>query len=256
VKIENEETNESSCLSCSAWKSSAFATLDSNSLELLRKSKRESAYQNNDIFSEKGKPATEVFCLKSGAAKVHLMGRNGEKSIVRLVAPGDMLGYRCIFSSNIYRGTASSIENSTACRIPKNTILELIERNAAFSKELLARMGKEIASAESRHQSFCQNNVRERLAEALLILNEKFGQPNPSGSLITVYLKRIELANWVGAAKETIIRTLSDFKEEGLINFEDNLIILKNLQLLQKTASFSSVEKPENLLPTQASLRQ
>jgi CRP-like cAMP-binding protein len=255
VNSKRSLSNEASCLNCSAWKESAFASLDSESLEYLRKNKEEGAYKNNDVFSEKGKPATEVFCLKTGAAKVHLMGRNGEKSIVRLVAPGDMLGYRCIFSSNIYRGTASSIETSSACKIPKSVILKLIERNPAFSEELLSRMGKEIASAESKHQSFCQKNVRERLAEALLILNQKFGKPHLQGTVIEVYLRRVELANWIGAAKETVIRSLSNFKEEGLISFEDHLIVLTNLPLLRKIAELPSREVLKEKNSSEDSLR-
>ncbi len=233
-----ESACEVRCENCPAFPYSAFANLDSESLDFLHEQKTLSSFSNKQIFSEKGKPADVVYCLQAGAAKVHLTNPDGQRSIVRLVAPGDMLGYRCIFSAETFRGTASSINTSTACRISKNTIFQLIERNKKFAIELLARMGQEIATAEMRHQSFCQKNVRERLAEALLLLQEKFGAK--SSPRIPMLLTRKELANWMGAAKETVIRTLSDFKDEGLIEIAEDSIWVLQPELLRQVAIDSS----------------
>ncbi len=234
MNLNNASGCEVRCENCSAFSKSAFANLDSESLNFLNSQKKISTFSNNQIFSEKGKPADVVYCLQQGAAKVHLTNIGGQKSIVRLVAPGDMLGYRCIFSADTFRGTASSIDNSSACRISKDTIFQLIERNTKFAVELLARMGREIATAEMRHQSFCQKNVRERLAEALLILHQKFG--SKISNRIPMLLTRKELANWMGAAKETVIRTLSDFKEEGLIEISDDSVFILQPDLLHRLA--------------------
>ncbi len=239
------------CENCSAFSKSAFANLDSESLDFLNSQKKLSKFSNNQIFSEKGKPADVVFCLQQGAAKVHLTSIEGQKSIVRLVAPGDMLGYRCIFSAGTFRGTASSIDDSTACRISKDAIFQLIERNTKFAVELLARMGKEIATAEMRHQSFCQKNVRERLAESLMILQQKFG--SHGSNRIPMLLTRKELANWMGAAKETVIRTLSDFKDEGLIEICEDSISILQPDLLRRLAHDSEESSRIQILPKEKS---
>ncbi len=198
-------------------------------------------FRKNQAFSERGKPAMEVYCLKSGAAKVHLTGALGKKSIVRLVAPGDMLGYRCIFSSDSFRGTASSIHHSVACKISKDTIFSLIEQNSNFAKELLARMGREIATAEARHQSFCQKNVRERLAEGLLFIQKKFKFQKEAP--FSLPLTRSEIANWIGAAKETVIRTFTDLKEEKIIETHADQIQILDFERLVMISEAPSMEQ-------------
>lgn len=229
-KVENTDPS-GSCRSCPAFAESAFHCLDPVSLDFLQKNKSELSFKKNQAFSERGKPAMEVYCLKKGAAKVHLTGAQGKKSIVRLVAPGDMLGYRCIFSSDSFRGTASSIHQSVACKISKETIFQLIDLNPSFAKELLARMGREIATAEARHQSFCQKNVRERLAEGIIFIQKKFGFSR--NTPFSLPLTRNEIANWIGAAKETVIRAFADLKEEKIIETSgDQIQILDYEQLL------------------------
>lgn len=231
----------SSCKSCPAFSESAFASLDPKSLEYLQKQKTELIFGKNQAFSERGKPAQEVYCLKSGAAKVHLTGALGKKSIVRLVAPGDMLGYRCIFSSDSFRGTASSIHQSVACKISKDTIFTLIEQNSSFAKELLARMGREIATAEARHQSFCQKNVRERLAEGLLFIQKKFGFKKDAP--FSLPLTRNEIANWIGAAKETVIRAFTDLKEDKVIETRGDQVQILDFERLVMISETPSMEQ-------------
>jgi CRP-like cAMP-binding protein len=221
------------CKSCPAWASSAFAHLNDADLDHLQRKKVESIYQRGDAFSQKGRPANDVYCLGSGSAKVTLVDeQTGRQSLVRLVAPGDMLGYRCIFSTGKFRGTATALTPSRACKVSKALVFELIERVPRFSFDLLRRMGLEVANAEYHHHSFCQKNVRERLAEALLILKEKFGKETPLGWKIDTRLTRTELSNWVGASREGVIRQLTEFAQEQLIEQIGDYTYLKNVEKL------------------------
>src|SRR5262249_52105059 len=103
-----------------------------------------------------------------------------------------------------------------------------------FAMELLACMGSEVARSEYHNHSFCQKNVRERLAEGLLILKNRFGEKTADGWLIATHLTRSEFSSWIGAAKETVIRGLTDFKDEGLIRQDgDALILLKTAKLTE-----------------------
>ena len=120
------------------------------------------------------------------------------------------MGYRCIFSEANYRATASALESSKVCKISNSFIFSHIEESSAFSRELLNRMGREISSAENHHHSFVRKNVRERVAESLIILKNKSSIQVPQGWKIGIKLNRSELASWVGTAKENLIRTLAD----------------------------------------------
>jgi len=225
------------CQRCPAWKKSAFAKLSDASLAMLSRSKTLASFAAGDSFSKQGEPADTVYCLRGGSAKVTLEeGKPASRSIVRLAAAGDMLGYRCVFSEEKFRASATALSAGQACKMSKNVFLGLIENEPSFSFELLGRMGKEIASAERRHHSFCKKSARERLAEALLLLLEKFGEETAAGPTISLVLSRSEIADWIGVAKETVIRTLTEFKEEGLIRQEERQILILDKRKLTELA--------------------
>jgi CRP-like cAMP-binding protein len=234
------------CKSCPAWANSVFRNLNDQDLDLLQQKKSQRNYERGEAFSIKGQPTDEIYCLGLGSAKVTLLDENtGRQSLVRLAAPSDLLGYRCIFSAPSFRGTATALTTSTACKVPKSFVFDLIEREPKFSFEMLARMGREVAAAEYHLHSFCQKNVRERLAEALLILKDKFGVETPAGWKINTRLTRSELSNWVGASRETVIRELTAFTQESLVDLIGGYTYLKNLGELTKISGTRPVMKSE-----------
>lgn len=222
-----------SCRDCPAFGASAFARLPEAEIDRLDQMKSEKRYDRGDTFSVRGCAADEVFCVRSGSAKVTLQDpHSGRQSLVKLVGPSDMLGYRCIFSETHFRATASALTPTVACRISKNDIFELIGHTPALGFEFLKRMGNEVASAEHHHHSFCQKNVRERLAEGLLILKKKFGEEEAGAWRINTRLTRAELSNWVGASRETVIRALTELAQEGLIQMRGDTLYLLDLPKL------------------------
>ena len=227
------------CKTCPAWRKSVFHGLSDEKLKFVAEAKTCRVYSKEEKFSQKDAPANEVYCIASGAVKVSLpSGSGGKESIVRLVPQGGLLGYRCIFSEKVYRATATALMDTVACRFDKSAIFQLLEVDFKFSMEVFKRMGQEIASAENHHHSFCQRSSRERIAEALLILGSRFGTPVDAGVRVDLLLTRTEFSAWVGVAKETAIRCLSDFKEEGLISQQEKEeMILLDLNKLSLVAS-------------------
>lgn len=229
-------SSKSKCQSCGAFSQSFFRNLNENSLHLLNSKKEVGEYKRGENFSVEQQPADSVYCVMNGSAKVTLYG----KSIVRLVAAGDLLGYRCIFSQEKFRATASALSQMTACKVSKETIYELIDAEPAFAKEMLQRLSLEIASSEHHHHSFCKKSVRERIAEAFCILGSKFGTETPDGMRINTHLTRVEIANWIGAAKETVIREIAEFKIENLISEDENYFYVTNYHKLKQIAGLIS----------------
>lgn len=225
------------CQDCPAWSSSVFSKLNPAELQDLYNNKTCQKYDLDSNFSEQDQAADEIYCISQGAAKVTWMSPDKKrKSIIRFAAVGDLLGYRCIFSNKKFRATASALMPTTACKIKKDYILKLISIQANFSLEILRRMGNEIAAAENHHHSFCHKNVRERIAEAIYQLGQKCGIKNSNGLKLEIYLSRKDLSNWIGAAKESVIRCLSDFKKEGLISQEGDHLVIKDQEKLKTIA--------------------
>ncbi len=225
------------CQECPAWGKSVFADLSAEDLSYLNESKTTFAFQKGEFFSRQSEAAETVYCLASGAAKVVKDLRNVQReSIVRVAAPGDLLGYRCIFSEEKFRATAVALESGVACKMHKDTFMQVIAKNPQFAFKVLKMMGQEVASSENRHLSFSLKNTRERVAEALVVMSQRSGRATPSGVEITIKMTRSEWAEWVGVAKETLIRCFSDFKDEGWLSLDDSAIVIVDLEKLKDVA--------------------
>lgn len=220
------------------WEKSVFAKLSPAALEVLDAEKTPVKHERGQTLTAQGGPADHVYCVCTGSAKVtftHAPTRT--ESILRIVAPGDLVGYRCIFSNSVFRATGSALEPTLSCRVSRATVLRLVERDAQFALEILRKMGEEIGGAEARLHSFCSKGVRERTAEAMLSLARAFGEPAGEDSRrFLLCLTRNDLANWVGATKETIIRTLTEMREEGLIEEQDGSVLVKSVAKLTQIA--------------------
>lgn len=227
-----------SCRDCPAWPKSAFAQLGPEALAVLAREKEPVMHERGQAFTVQGEPAVKAYCLCSGSAKVtftHAPTRS--ESILRIVAPGDQVGYRCIFSKQDFRATASALEPTASCRISKATFLRLMEQDRVFALEMLRKMGDEIGAAESRLHSFCRKGARERTAEALLQLARAFGSPDgEEGVRFPLSLTRTDLANWVGTTKETMIRGLAEMREEGLLEEAAGVMHVRSIEKLRRLA--------------------
>lgn len=225
--------NKISCKSCPVWSKCSFKFLKEHEVHYLDEIKQTIQLNRGDFLNEKGKTVDYVYCIQSGHTKITWPDENFQKeSIVKIVVPGDMTGYRCVFSEQNFRATAVAIEPVVACKIPKDFFFELTSSNIQFNLEILKKMGSEIKKAEERLHSFTAKNVRERLAECLIKLYELSGEDVDNQQQIKIKLTRDEIASLIGTAKETVVRTLTDFKEEKIIDQLDNVLIITNLEKL------------------------
>ncbi len=161
------------------------------------------------------------------------MGSDGKDQIVRLAKPGDVIGYRALMADTNYSASAVALDEAVVCFIPKSQFLELISHNMEFSAGLMKLLSQALGEAEERMVQMAYKPVRERLAEALLLLqktyNKEEGQDN-----FTISISREDLASIVGTAKETTIRLLSEFKDENIISAKGSNITILDSDKLYK----------------------
>ena len=224
------------CATCRVFKKSYFSILENEDLENLKFEKSSAFYKTGQLVFHEESRAVGVYCLHSGKVKLYKVGHDGKEQIVRFVTPGELFGYSSITGTRYYLSSAEAIEDSIVCFINTNAFSELLEKYAEITKQLLSALGKILNEAEERMISIAQKPVRERLAEALLILCHKF-HPEGCKDDNVLNLSREDLANIVGSATETIIRLLSEFREEKLISIEGRRIILKDVRKLKRIAN-------------------
>jgi CRP-like cAMP-binding protein len=102
---------------------------------------------------------------------------------------------------------------------------------------MLNWFGRDVAAAENHHHSFCLKNTRERVAEALHILALKCGLEKERGVLIPIRMMRTDWAEWIGIAKENLIRCFSEFKREGLIDQDGDFILVLDMRKISAIAA-------------------
>lgn len=213
-----------------------FKDLTPEQLDDINYDKTCSTYKRGTVVFQEDHRINGFFCVMSGIVKMYKTGIDGKEQIIRFAKNGDIIGYRSVLSNELACTTARVIEDASICFIPAENLLTLINENPAFAMTLMQLTCKELGEANNYITDIAQKTVRERLAEILLLLKEKFDLDE--NQVLQISLTREELANMVGTATESVIRLLSEFKQDKLIELQGRKIRILNLPGLQKIASF------------------
>ena len=193
-------------------------------------------YKKNETVFDQGKRISGCYVILSGIVKQFKTGVEGRDYIFRLAKSFEILGFRSVLSEEPACNTSVAIEDCSVLFIPKKCIHHLVKTNGDFALDLLQIACRELEESHSLITEIAQKSVKERLAELLLTLKNKFGVNENNHLNIT--LSREELANVVGTATESVIRLLSEFKNEGYIDVSGKKIAIINEKALEKIAVF------------------
>lgn len=217
------------CRNCSKRFTSVFCKSENDSLEAINEQKVCTPYKKGNYIFHEGMRPQGVFCVNYGKIKLSKLGEDGKEQILRLVKPGDLLGYRSLLGEESYNASAIVMEESGVCFIPKELFMGVLQRDGVLSMEMMKLLSSDLKHAEESVTHLAQKPVRERLAEALLFMKETYGYRS-DGITIDLRITREEIANLVGTATETAIRLLSEMKNEKVVGLEG-----KKIQILDAT---------------------
>jgi CRP-like cAMP-binding protein len=220
------------CSECVRKPGTIFSHLTAQELEELDFEKSCNFHKRGTILYHEGNRINGFYCVNKGIIKLYKTGTEGKEQILRFASPGDIIGYRSILSGEHACTTARVIEDAVLCYIPSDFLLKLVRSNPAFSMELMQVACRELGEANNFITDIAQKSVRERLAEVLVLLHHQFNTEEDGTLLIS--LTREELANIVGTATESVIRLLSEFKTDKLIELSGRKIKILNLPALIK----------------------
>ncbi|AYF44818.1 MULTISPECIES: Crp/Fnr family transcriptional regulator [Halobacteriovorax] len=192
--------------------------------------------RGQSIFSQGNSPEG-IYCIQSGNIKLTKTGQDGKETIIRIVTHGDVIGHRSLFTAQEFHGTATALDDVVVCFIDRNHVLKLINDKPSIALELINKLSRDMGVAEERSSSFHQKNVRERIAQLILELSDSHGVDLGNGEVqINLKLTREEMATMIGTANETLIRIISEYRKDGLIDQNGKLIVIKDRKELQKRA--------------------
>ena len=218
----NETPDQSNCELCTFRTHPLFRHLNEDELQDILFNKITETHKRGSIIYQEGNRMKGFYCVQSGIVKIYKTRFDGKEQIIRFAKPGDLIGYRSVVSNEPACTTAEIIEESILCHIPTNILLNLVKTNGNFAVALMKLTCKELGEANSYLTDIAQKTVKERLAEIMLQLEDEFGD-HVTG-ILKISLTREELSNIVGTATESIIRLLSEFKNDGLIQLNGRKI--------------------------------
>ena len=173
-----------------------------------------------------------IFFVSKGKVKTYRTNEQGKEFITGLYKEGDFFGYLALLEEEKYTDSATTLEDSEICMIPKDDFFSLIYKNAEVSRKFIKMISDNLEEKEEQLVRLAYNSVRKRVAEALVTLYNRYKKD--ADQLFSMNISREDLANLAGTATETTIRTLSDFKDENLIDIKGGLITVVNFNKLSK----------------------
>ena len=144
--------------------------------------------------------------------------------VTGLFTAGDFLGYTALLEDSVYRDTAEALEETELAVIPREDFVELINSNKGATQKFISLLAGNVAARENQLINLAYNSLRRKVADALLLLQEKYHDKKKEK--FSINISRESLAAIAGTATESLVRTLSEFRMEGLIDIKEGYIII------------------------------
>ncbi len=204
---------------------------DKNALQSLTDNRNINVYKKKQVVYTQGNHPNRLYYIIKGKVKTFKRNEDGKELVTELFSPGDFLGYIALMEETIYKDTAEALEETELAIIPKEEFEELLNNNKEVSKKFMSLLAKKISAKENQLLGLAYNSLRKKVAEALILLQKKYKLDIEDEFAIDI--SRESLATIAGTATESLIRTLSDFRNEKLIDIRDGSIIIVNQKKLQ-----------------------
>ena len=201
-------------------------------LEELSEDKEIKTLAKKDLVFREGSYPIGIYYLNKGKVKTYMTNDDAKDYITGLYKSGEFFGYSTILENKPYTESAMALEDSEVCLIPKEEFFSLLYSNKDVAKKFISMLSNNLLAMEERLIDLAYNSVRKRVAQSLMLLKEKYEKEGVD--IFNMSISREDLANIVGTSKESVIRTLSDFKEEGLIEIKGSNIKVINSDRLDR----------------------
>ncbi len=203
------------CSKCSSDKCFVKKYCAGEYLEKISKSKNQNFYKKGDSIFREGNTMLGIHFIQRGGVKIVTPNMNGREQVVRLASEGNILGHK-VLGNDKYYFNAIALMDTNVCFVDSAVFRETCMNSPDFSYSLILFYALELRRTELRVKYHSQMNIREKVAEAFVYINEIFGT-NPKTKTLNIELSRQELADVAGTTPEQVTRQLADFESEKLI---------------------------------------
>ncbi|GAA4466445.1 response regulator [Nemorincola caseinilytica] len=198
----------------------------SKTLEELTEESNTNSYNKKQVIYKQGSHPHYLFYIVSGKVKTFKTHDDGKDLVIDLYNAGDFFGYIPLLENTVYKDTAEAIERCEIALVPRKEFEALLNCNPAIGRKLVALLAKNVSVKEEQLLGIAYNTLRKKVAEALVSMQKKYHTNKNQPFMVDI--SREELASIAGTATESLIRTLSDFKSEHLIDIQNGKVLISD----------------------------
>lgn len=213
-----------------------FAALDEDAAEALRASMIEVALRKGEALFTEGEPGDRLYVIQEGKIKLGQSSVDGRESLLAVLGPGEMFGELSFFDPGKRAASAVALTDAVVLGLGNEQLRPWLTGRTEVAAALLQGLARRLRRSNEALADLVFSDVPGRVAKALMELGEKFGRVTPEGLLVTHDMTQEELAQLVGASRETVNKALADFAQRGWIRLESRQVLVLDVERLGRRA--------------------
>ena len=213
-----------------------FAAIDEDAAKALLSSMSPVRLARGHAIFHEGEPGDRLYVIGSGKVKLGRRSNDGRENLLAILGPGEMFGELSLFDPGPRTATASAVSDAVLHELGHDELIRWLETHPAVAQHLLHALARRLRRTNEALADLVFSDVPGRVAKALLDLSRRFGQTVDDGLRVAHDLTQEELAQLVGASRETVNKALADFAARGWVRREGRAIVLLDLNRLERRA--------------------
>lgn len=213
-----------------------FAGLSPEQYAALAQRIGSASLRRGEILFEEGNPGDRLYIITEGKIKLGHMSDDGRESLLAILGPGEIIGELTLFDPGPRSTTATAVSPVSMLSLEHRDLMEILDVNPDLAKHMLRALAQRLRRTNESLADLVFSDVPGRVAKALLDLSDRFGTPTDSGVHVPHDLTQEELAQLVGASRETVNKSLADFVSRGWIRLEGRAVTLLDVDRLARRA--------------------
>jgi CRP-like cAMP-binding protein len=214
-----------------------FAALDVEAQRELYSQMAEVALARGESLFDEGQPGDRLYVVLTGKVKLGRTAADGRENLLAVMGPGEMFGELSLFDPGPRTATATAVTDTTLRGLGNADLQPWLLAHPEVATQLLAALARRLRRNNEAMADLVFSDVPGRVAKALLDLAKKFGVPAEDGLRVTHDLTQEELAQLVGASRETVNKALADFASRGFLRLEGRGVVILDLERLRRRAA-------------------
>lgn len=213
-----------------------FAALDVEGAAALRASLVERNVVKGEVLFAEGEPGDRMYVIVEGKVKLGQTSVDGRESLLAVLGPAEMFGELSLFDPGTRTSTATALTDAIVLGLGNDQLRPWLAGRPEVAAALLQALARRLRRTNEAMADLVFSDVPGRVAKALMELGEKFGTITPEGLMVTHDMTQEELAQLVGASRETVNKALADFAQRGWIRLESRQVLILDVERLGKRA--------------------